>query len=429
MRARLSAWLERLGDQFWLRPALLILLGLGLGQTVVWCDEIWETGAEGSGLAWSYAGGAEGARSLLSAIASSTIGVAGTVFSITIAALSLASNQMGPRLLRNFVRDSRNQYALGIFLGTHAYALIVLRTVRTVQETAFVPHLAVSGAILLALVSLGTLVWFVHHVATSINVETVIDAVHGDLCRAIDSQTLAKPDIGAPAHSPEGPILRCETGGYLQAIDLDGLADWAHAQGVRLHLWVRPGDYVPMALPVAQLSAGRDGAQEALRANLTFGRQPAALQNLEYAIHQLSEIAVRALSPGINDPFTAASVLAHFGDALCRIAPRHLMSGAVARDGTVVATRPVTDYNGLCDAMFHVIRQNAADSPYVLIRLVEVLTDVARVERRIDRLAELQRHADLVMASCGDGLDPSGREDLAARHRRFLDVVAEGGAP
>ncbi|MFJ7836439.1 DUF2254 family protein, partial [Methylobacterium sp. NPDC097213] len=128
---------------------------------------------------WVYSGGAEGGSVLLSAIASSNIGVAGTTFSI--AALTLASGQMmGPRLLRNFIRDARNQTVLGIFLGAFAYSLMVLRTVRTVEETPFVPHLASTGAMVLALIAIGTLVWFVHHIATSINIETVVDAVHVD---------------------------------------------------------------------------------------------------------------------------------------------------------------------------------------------------------------------------------------------------------
>jgi uncharacterized membrane protein len=149
MRARLQAWLEAVGDLFWLRPSLIVLGSLILAQTAVWLETAHIAGYDASSpeANWGYSGGAEGARALLSAVASSTIGVAGTTFSITIAALTLASSQMGPRLLRNFVRDPRNQIVLGIFLGTFAYALMVLRTVRTVQESPFVPHLAISGAI------------------------------------------------------------------------------------------------------------------------------------------------------------------------------------------------------------------------------------------------------------------------------------------
>ncbi len=126
---------------------------------------------------WLYNGGGTGARTLLGAVASSTIGVAGTVFSITIAALSLAAGQMGPRLLRNFTRDRGNQFTLGAFLGTFSYALMVLRSVRTQDEGEFVPHLSLSVGIALAFVCVGTLVFFVGHMAGRINVDTVIELV------------------------------------------------------------------------------------------------------------------------------------------------------------------------------------------------------------------------------------------------------------
>lgn len=150
MKARLQAWLEALGDQFWLRPAVIILLCIVAAEGGVLIEVARPFhGADSSAGPWGYSGGAESAQALLGAVASSSIGVASTIFSITIAALSLASAQMGPRLLRNFIRDSLNQMALGIFVGTFAYALVVLRTVRTEQEGAFIPHGAVTGAIVL----------------------------------------------------------------------------------------------------------------------------------------------------------------------------------------------------------------------------------------------------------------------------------------
>lgn len=425
MKARLQAWMEWLGDQFWLRPAVIVLGCLALAQAAVWLETAQVAGYDASSpnKDWGYSGGAEGARALLSAVASSTIGVAGTTFSITIAALTLASGQMGPRLLRNFTRDARNQVVLGIFLGTFAYALMVLRTVRTVQESPFVPHLAITGAIGLALLSIATLVWFVHHIATGINVETVVDAVHGDLCDAVDARTLDAADVQAPPETLGGSPVAATEGGYLQALDAEGLADWAHQQGIVLALRVRPGAYVPRGFPVAFLSAGVQGAGDAVSRALTFGRRPAALQDLEYSVRQLVEIAVRALSPGINDPMTAGSVLDHLGDALCRIAPRHLPTGAVAREGRVVLVHPVTDYDGLCDAMFHMIRQNAAGSVHVLARMFDVLARVAEVERLTDRVATLRRHADLAIAAARrDVADPEDLSDLEERHAHFLRV-------
>ncbi|MDO9429244.1 MAG: DUF2254 domain-containing protein [Methylobacterium sp.] len=422
MNSRVRAWLETLGDQFWLRPAVIVLACLGLGQFAVWLETAHVAGYDASSpeANWGYSGGAEGARALLSAVASSTIGVAGTTFSITIAALSLASGQMGPRLLRNFTRDGRNQVVLGIFLGTFAYALIVLRTVRTVQETPFVPHLAVTGAIALAMLSVATLVWFVHHIATSINVETVVDAVHQDLCKAVEERTLDAAGISAPTHDPVGSPFGVPGSGYLQALDAERLADWAHGRRVVLRLAVRPGDYVPAGLPLARVSTPVEGVEDAVARALTFGRRPAALQDLEFSVRQLTEIAVRALSPGINDPFTAGSVVDHLGDALCRLASRHLPTGVLEREGRIVLVHPATDYDGLCDAMFHMIRQNAAGSAHVLGRMLDVLGRVAQVERSPRRVRELRRHADLAVAAARrDVDDPSDLADLEASHRSF----------
>lgn len=429
MKARLQAWIEFLGDLFWLRPALIVLGCIALAQLGIWLETAHIAGYDASSpnQNWGYSGGAEGARALLSAVASSTIGVAGTTFSITIAALTLASGQMGPRLLRNFTRDARNQIVLGIFLGTFAYALMVLRTVRTVQESPFVPHLAITGAMVLALLSLATLVWFVHHIAASINVETVVDAVHRDLCSTVEARTRDSAGMTLPARLPTSGGLRTDGSGYLQAVDEDGLAAWAHEHHVIVALRVRPGDYVPSGFPVAFLSAGIEDAEAAIRRALTFGRRPAALQDLEYSIRQLVEIAVRALSPGINDPFTAGSVVDHLGDALCRVASRHLPTGAVAHDGEVVLVVPVTDYDGLCDAMFHMIRQNAAGSVHVLARMLDVLTRVVEVERLTNRTAELARHADLVIAATRrDVADPHDLADMEARHAHFVAMRQVG---
>lgn len=431
MNARVKAWLEILGDLFWLRPALVILGCILLAQVGVWLETAHIAGYDASSPVanWGYSGGAEGARALLSAIASSNIGVAGTTFSITIAALTLASGQMGPRLLRNFIRDARNQTVLGIFLGTFAYSLMVLRTVRTVEESAFIPHLAVTGALMLALVALGTLVWFVHHIATSINIETVVDAVQRDLCEAIAIHTRDEPGAAPPPGAPLVQAAAATDGGYVQAVDTDALADWAHANRMRIILRVRPGDYVPKGYPVALLSAPVDGADAAILDAMTLGRRPAALQDPEFSVRQLVEIAVRALSPGINDPFTAGSVVDHLGDALCRIAPRHLPTGTVLREGRPVLVQPVTDYGGLCDAMFHMIRQNAAGSVYVLGRMLDVLARVAEVERLRDRGAELSRHADLVIAAARrDVAEPSDLADLEDRYRRFRSTAPSARA-
>lgn len=425
MNARIAAWFESLGNQFWLRPALVVVFCICVAEAAIWVETAQPFNSGGPDAApWGYSGGAEGARALLGAVASSSIGVAGTVFSITIAALSLASSQMGPRLLRNFVRDSRNQFALGIFVGTFAYALVVVRTVRSQDEGAFVPHAAVTGGIVLAVVCIATLVWFVHHIATSINVERVVEAVYEDLVSAIEDEAMDDPDVPS-VEFEVGEAVAVGAHGYLQVIDGDGLADWAEKNKTRVRLLVRPGEYIQVGLPVAEISPAREGASDAIGRALTFGRQQVSLQDLEFSVRQLTEIAVRALSPGINDPFTAGSVLERLADALCLLSNRFLPTGAYCRDGDLVLVRPVTDYDGLCDVMFHTIRQNASGSGFVLIRMLDVLTKVAQVESQPVRLASLLRHADFVFETGRTSLnDTAAKADLHHRWDMFQAVAS-----
>ncbi len=426
MSGVLREWLEALGDIFWIRPALLVAGLVVLGEMAVLAEHA-ELRLRWMPQGWIFNGGEAGARALLGAVASSMIGVAGTTFSITVAALSLASGQMGPRLLRNFMRDPGNQYALGIFLGTFAYSLVLLRTVRSVDEVGFVPHLGVSGALLLALLCVATLVWFVHHVAAGINVETVIDMVSADLGEAIGRLSAEQAEAGPRVVVPVGREVRLDARGYLRAVDEAGLAAWAAGQGVVVVLLVKPGDYVFPGGAVAEVAgelaegAGAD-AEAAVRDALTLGARQAAAQDLEFAVRQLVEVAVRALSPGINDPFTAIAVLDRLGAALCEVAPRHLLDETVAHEGRVVLFRRVTDYAGLVDAMFNMIRQNAAGSPAVLIRMAEVLGRVMAVETQPARRRELARHAELALAAGRGGFAEAS--DLATLSARVAGVVA-----
>ena len=429
MTAHVRKLLTTLGDTFWLLPAALVVVGVLAGIGMVAVDR---SGAVPQWLIdspWLYNGGATGARTLLGAVASSTIGVAGTVFSITIAALSLAAGQMGPRLLRNFTRDRGNQLTLGTFLGTFSYALMVLRSVRTQSEGEFVPHLSLSIGILLAFVCVGTLVFFVGHMAGRINVDAVIELVSGEVRTAIGRLMLAHlPPEPPPVSFWHGAeAVNDPRRGYLQQLDEDGLADWAAEHETAIRLLVRPGDYLFPGAAVAAITRPAPGADSAIRDNTAVGGQRASSSDLEFAIRQLVEVAVRALSPGINDPHTAMSVLDRLGAALCDAVPLHLATGVVLRDGRPVLVRPAVDYDGLLDAMFHLIRQNAAGSAAVLIRMIEVLASVAGCERDPTRLAALQRHADLVLGDAERDVNtPSDMADVKTRHRRFTAVRQDG---
>lgn len=432
---RLEQWLADLRATFWLRPAVMTFAAVLLAEAVVRFERAVDLPDWLS--AWVYAGGVAGAREVLGSIASATIGVAGTTFSITVAALTLASNQMGPRLLRNFTSDAGNQYALGALVATFAYALVALRAVPEAEEGAFVPQLAVSVGLLLAFGCVGVLIWFIHHIASSINVDRVVALVHGDLSRAVaalparDDEADAPDDPVASPRAGSSAPLRAPGSGYLRVLDDDMLADWAAKHDAVLRLRVRPGDFVVPGAVIGEVApaALREEAEAALATGLALGDSRSVEQDPEFAVRQLVEVGLRALSPSLNDPFTAVAVVDRLGAALGELAEHALPDGCTRRDGRLRLRRAVTDYAGLLDAMFHLLRQAAGSQPAVLIRLLEVLAEVAAVERDPDRQRHLRRHADLARDAALDGTgDPSVRSAVADRHARCLAALGDARA-
>jgi len=429
VRSRLQKLLSDLTDAFWVVPGSMVIAGVIAGIGFVELDRSGLIPQSWLDSTWLYNGGATGARTLLGAVASSTIGVAGTVFSITIAALALAAGQMGPRLLRNFTRDRGNQVTLGIFLGTFSYALMVLRSVRAQSEGEFIPHLSLGIAILLAFACVATLVYFVDHMASRINVDTVVELVSEDLSAAIkrlttDESQPAPPDSDFWRHAR---ILTNPGRGYLQHLASDQLADWAAEHQTSILLLVRPGDYVFPDVPIAVMTPQVDGAEAAIRNATALATERKSSDDLEFAVRQLVEVAVRALSPGINDPHTAISVLDRLGAALCEIAPLHLRNGVSVRADRPVLVVPGIEYAGLVDAMFHMIRQNAAGKPSVIIRIMEVLSAVVTCEHDPVRVATLQQHADLALVAAEHNMSvPADLEAVRASHKRFAATVQNG---
>ena len=429
MRSRFQKLLSDLTDAFWIVPGSMVIAGVIAGIGFVELDRSGLIPQSLLDSPWLYNGGATGARTLLGAVASSTIGVAGTVFSITIAALALAAGQMGPRLLRNFTRDRGNQVTLGVFLGTFSYALMVLRSVRGQSEGEFIPHLSLGIGILLAFACVATLVYFVGHMASRINVDTVVELVSEDLSAAIkrlttDERQPAPPDSAFWRHAR---ILRNPGRGYLQHLAGDQLADWAAEHQTSILLLVRPGDYVFPGVPIAVMTPQVDGAEAAIRNATALATERKSSDDLEFAVRQLVEVAVRALSPGINDPHTAISVLDRLGAALCEIAPLHLRNGVYVRADQPVLVVPSIEYAGLVDAMLHMIRQNAAGKPSVIIRILEVLAAVVTCEHDPVRVAALQRHADLALVAAEHNISVAADlEAVRASHKTFAATLQNG---
>ncbi len=380
-------------------------------------------------LGWSYSGGAEGASLLLGTVAGSMIAIAGTVFSMTLVALSLASSQLGPRLLRNFMRDTANQVVLGTFVATFVYCLLVLRTIRRADEVAFVPHLSVSIALLLAMVSIGVLIYFIHHVSTSIQADEVVARVFRELEEGIDRlfpSHFGRPEAAASnatseadppaAFAREARPVGALSDGYLQQIDADALMDLACEQDLLLRLERRPGHYLVRGRAMVTVWPG-DRVTEALvdkiNAAFVLGDQRTAAQDVEFSFRQLVEIAVRALSPGINDPFTAIACVDRLGSALCRLAQRDMPSTRRHdRHGRLRLVAPGSTFTGIVDAAFNQIRQSARSNPAVAIRMLEAIAQIAgHVQRAEDKIC-LQRHADMIVRGAREGV-PEAEDQLA----------------
>jgi uncharacterized membrane protein len=429
MKAEIRKRVAQLSDSFWLLPGSMVCASVLLAVALLRVDR---SGVLPNWLAdsnWLYNGGGTGARTLLGAIASSTIGVAGTVFSITIAALSLAAGQMGPRLLRNFTRDRGNQFTLGAFLGTFSYALMVLRSVRTQDEGLFTPHIALTMGILLAFACVATLVYFVGHMASRINVDTVVELVSDDVRAALPSLIAKSPSSAVPPDSfwRGASVVMDGRRGYLQHLDEDGLANWAAENHTAIRLLIRRGDFVFPGAPVALMASPVPGAEAAIRDATALGDTRGTTGDPEQAIRQLVEVAVRALSPGINDPHTAMSVLDRLGAALCDLAGADLVTGAQSRNGVTVLVVPSVTYARLTDLMLHMIRQNARGSAAVYIRMLHVLACVIACEPDPERRESLARHADLVSADAERTIENSADvADVHAKRMALQRMLEEG---
>jgi uncharacterized membrane protein len=442
MKLRLMEVWESLRGSYWFLPTMLALASMLLAAVTLRIDEA--IGRErANSWGWLYTGGASGARDVLAAIAGSTITVAGTTFSITIAVLQLTSGQYGPRLLRNFMRDAGNQAVLGTFIATFLYCLLVLRRVQGIDDFEFVPHLSVTVGTALGIISVGVLIYFIHHIATSIQAANVIAVAGREMDAAIDR--LFPEMIGRGAEADETPPvdpalpprideeaapLTSHTSGYVTAVDGDRLLAFAQQHDAILCLERRPGHFAIVDRPLARVWPS-DRATDALcndvNSAFNFGAERTQTQDAEFPINQLVEIAVRALSPGINDPFTAITCIDRLTAGLCRLTSRQMPSPYRYDEAgklRVIAVPPTFD--GLVDAAFNQIRQYGATSVAVTIRLLEAITTVAGCVQTSQQRAALLRHAAMVHRDGSNATgDPSDRADIDQRYAAAQSALTQ----
>ncbi len=436
MIARLhSIWLS-IKASYWFYPALFALIGFLLGMGLVYLDRIGATG-------WlQYVRGyhpasPEGASNMLTVISGSMIGVASTVFSITIAAVAYASGTYGPRLLTNFMEDKGNQLSLAAFIGTFVYAITVLRAVRAVDETAlaaaesagaagavsgFVPQLALLVAFVLMMLSVGVLVYFLHHIPSSIRINAVLADIGQRLLKTVSRHFPERQDVeDSEQQQPVGRHVMSSGTGYVRVIELSEMSDLAEKHELRIALLVRTGDFV---FPGTKLvSVNTDRLDEDVAGNIeacfALGRSRTPQQDIEFSIDELVEIALRALSPGINDPFTAITAVHWLGAATAEIGQRQLCP-ATAEQGKLARVMLRNDgFDHFVTRGFGAMRSAVATSRIAALVAFNTLARTAAQIEDKDRRALLAREGDLLMEQAERALSGPDLEDLRGGYAEF----------
>lgn len=427
-------------DSFWFVPAVMTLAAAALSFATIAIDERVTFGFAAN-RNWGYAGGPDGARALLATIAGSMITVAGVSFSITIAALALSSSQYGPRLLRNFIRDIGNQIVLGTFLAAFMYCLLVLRAVRGPAGTDFVPYVSIGVGVLLGVASIALLIYFIHHISHSIQATHVISSVGRDLANAIERLFPQEAGRGVPIEEerdfepPEGgQKLISPRSGYVQSIDLKRVMRIAVERDLIVRIEHHPGGFVPRGgkLVTVWNAAGLETDDLGpITGAFAIGDARTPAQDVEFSIDQLVEIAVRALSPGINDPFTAMACIDRLGVGLRQLAEKQFPSPyRYDEDGRMRVIAPPVRFAGIVDAAFNQIRQYGLGSAAVSMRLMETIAIIAEHTLDPDQREVLLRHAMMIERGSRQGLSEElDWKDVDARYREVIEALRGPAQP
>ena len=434
MKTRLYNRWEKLQSSYWFIPGILAASAILLASATIMIDEAWDMSWLWR-IGWFYRNEAEGSRLLLSTVAGSVITVTGVVFSITIVALTLASQQFGPRLLYNFMRDRGNQVVFGVLIATFLYCLLILRTIRPQEPEIFVPHDSVLLGFLLAILSLAMLIYFIHHVSDSIQAMTIIDNVSKDIDRTIDRlfpgaqgikestwrQEINREDL--PKSFDENlASVRMPKSGYLQAVDMDSLIELAQKEDLVIQVLRRPGDFLVPHAEVARVwPKDRPRDEDDILEAFIVGKKRTHEQDIEFLVNELVEIAVRALSPGVNDPFTAMTCVDRLGAALCNLAGRSLpLPYRYDKEGQLRLIVRTISFSGLVNASFNQIRQYGRTSAAVTIRQLETIRIVCGYTQNEEQRQALLLQAGMIERGSHSALPEANDRKIV--HERYLAI-------
>ncbi len=392
-----------LGSSFWFLPTLIVAGGIAIATGLTQVDTA--VGQEWMSR-WPrlFAASASGARGVLSTIAGSMMTVVGVTFSMVLVTLALASSQYTSRILRNFMRDRVTQVVLGIFAGVFTYCLIVLRTIRGGDEAGFIPSMAVAFGVVLAISGIGALIFFIHHIAASIQASSIIASVAKETLEAIDQlfpEKIGEPPVDEEEDQSPLPLperswqpVSARVNGYIQIVDNATLLCLAreHKTIVRMERGI--GEFVVEGTLLASLALEEPPSKEILadlQAAYRIDRHREVKQDAAFGIRQLVDIALRALSPGINDTTTAVMCVDYLTAILARLASRNIPLSHRYEEGQLRVITIGPTFAGLVAKSFDQIRGSAAGNVGVMLRMLGALQTIGSLTTNPSRRRTLQQ--------------------------------------
>jgi uncharacterized membrane protein len=404
-----NIWLN-FKSSLWFLPSLMVFASILLALGMVELDHSLELDVDEQGPRF-FGASSDGARKVLATIAGSMITVAGVIFSITIVTLSLAANQYTPRILRNFTKDKGNQLVLGFFVSLFTYCLLVLRTIRGGDE-GFIPAVSVLVAIVLAIIGIYLFIYFIHHSTLAIQASEILSAIASETNDAVDAifpdelgeeESETEPLVPpAPGAEQRWHRIHAASSGYIQAVDQEALLRWSQNQAAVLKMEKGVGEFVIRDSLLASALADKRPEDEQIRElnqAYAINQHRSIEQDPAFGIRQIVDIALKALSPSMNDSTTAVSCVDHLAQIMHRVIRRKIPSCYRYSDGELRVIACGDDFESLLNLAFNEIRQNARDNVALLLRILERLEDLAEPGISHRRRAAIWKHVRLFRES------------------------------
>jgi uncharacterized membrane protein len=433
MQKILFFWNE-LKSSFWFIPVLIITISVPAAMGFVYLDGTINLSQDGL-KRFFFVSSADSARSILTTISGAMIGVAGTVFSVTLVALTLASSQFGPRLIKNFMYVRLNQVVLGSYVSTYLYCLIVLNSIKDMDGFTFIPSISIFLAIIIAVVNIILLIVFIHQIAMSIQANKVISDIHEFVSSQV--KTLFPDELGVESDAKNSiqadtiksqsetiTYIKSTKSGYLQYIDSESLLDIMMAENSLLELNVKPGDYIVENIEIGKIYHSRKTDENKLAnvsSHFIIGKSRTSQQDFEFSIHQMVEIASRALSTGVNDPYTAIACIDNLTAIMSDLAQINFPSKyRFDKENELRVIAVTLSFEGILDAAFNQIRQFSTGSSAVIIRLMEALLTISQFTDTEENKKAVIKHAKMVLNVGKESIiEENDYEDLLERSKKL----------